>query len=184
MPTIKVDLDAESFRRLAELAIDERRPIPWQAEVLLIRALAVPVEGEANSAIALGEWSGVTCMADDVLHLPCSVEQVSDGYHKFAELYQHHCLLFIALLCSQGSNVAWRSRLHKDGTMFEGWFIAGLNLPTGTITYYLRRSYWYLLDSAVTDYERAPVWDGHTPDDVVFRLNEWLRSLAEGRQNG
>ena len=44
MPTIKVDLDAESFRRLAELAVAERRPIPWQVEVLLIRALAVPLE--------------------------------------------------------------------------------------------------------------------------------------------
>lgn len=42
MPTIKIDLDTASFRRLTELAVEERRPIPWQAEVLLIRALAVP----------------------------------------------------------------------------------------------------------------------------------------------
>ena len=48
MPTIKIDLDPDSFRRLSELAVEERRPIPWQAEVLLIRALAVPVEGIAQ----------------------------------------------------------------------------------------------------------------------------------------
>src|SRR5262249_635001 len=44
MPTIKIDIDPESFRRLTELAVEERRPIPWQAEVLLIRALAVSLE--------------------------------------------------------------------------------------------------------------------------------------------
>ena len=50
MPTIKIDLDPDSFRRLTELAVEERRPIPWQAEVLLIRALAVPVEDIAQGA--------------------------------------------------------------------------------------------------------------------------------------
>jgi len=42
MPTIKVELDTEHFRRLTELAVEERRPIPWQAEVLLMRALTMP----------------------------------------------------------------------------------------------------------------------------------------------
>lgn len=50
MPTLKIDLDPASYRRLTELAVEERRPIPWQAEVLLIRALAVPVEGRAQGA--------------------------------------------------------------------------------------------------------------------------------------
>jgi hypothetical protein len=44
MPTLKIDIDPDSFRRLTELAVEERRPIPWQAEVLLIRALSIPVE--------------------------------------------------------------------------------------------------------------------------------------------
>jgi hypothetical protein len=48
LPTIKIDIDFESFRRLSELAIEERRPIPWQAEVLLIRALTVPIESIAK----------------------------------------------------------------------------------------------------------------------------------------
>lgn len=45
MPTIQIELDRESFRRLTELAVEERRPIPWQAEILLLRALAAPAEG-------------------------------------------------------------------------------------------------------------------------------------------
>jgi hypothetical protein len=48
LPTIKIDLDPDSFRRLTELAVKERRPIPWQAEILLLRALGAPVEGGAH----------------------------------------------------------------------------------------------------------------------------------------
>ena len=48
MPTIKVDLDPDSFRRLTALAVEERRPIPWQAEVLLMRALAAAAEAIAH----------------------------------------------------------------------------------------------------------------------------------------
>jgi hypothetical protein len=42
MPIIRLDLDDEALGRLADLAIEERRPIPWQAEVLLLRALGLP----------------------------------------------------------------------------------------------------------------------------------------------
>jgi len=48
LPTIKIDFDPDSFRRLTALAVEERRPIPWQAEVLLIRALAIPAENRAQ----------------------------------------------------------------------------------------------------------------------------------------
>jgi hypothetical protein len=63
MPTIRVELDTESFRRLTELAVEERRPIPWQAEILLLRALAAPVEG--------GVPSVNTCAKQEV---PCAAE--------------------------------------------------------------------------------------------------------------
>jgi hypothetical protein len=39
MPTIKITLDEESFRRLADMAIEQRRAIPMQAEVLVLQAL-------------------------------------------------------------------------------------------------------------------------------------------------
>ena len=42
MPIIRLDLDADTFGRLADIALEERRPIPWQAEVLLLRALGLP----------------------------------------------------------------------------------------------------------------------------------------------
>jgi hypothetical protein len=37
---LRIDIDGESFRRLMEIATRERRPIGWQAEVLLIKAIA------------------------------------------------------------------------------------------------------------------------------------------------
>jgi sirohydrochlorin ferrochelatase len=39
MPTICIDLDRESFRALAERAADERRPVAWQAEVIVLQAI-------------------------------------------------------------------------------------------------------------------------------------------------
>jgi hypothetical protein len=39
VPTIKISLDAKSFRRLADVAFEQRRAIPMQAEVLVLQAL-------------------------------------------------------------------------------------------------------------------------------------------------
>jgi hypothetical protein len=40
MPTIQIELDIQTFNKLAEIAVQECRPIPWQAEILLERVLA------------------------------------------------------------------------------------------------------------------------------------------------
>jgi hypothetical protein len=39
MPNINIALDSESFRELSALAIEQRRAISMQAEVLLLQAL-------------------------------------------------------------------------------------------------------------------------------------------------
>jgi hypothetical protein len=41
MTRIKLELDTETFGRLVEAAVTERRPANWQAEVMLMRALGV-----------------------------------------------------------------------------------------------------------------------------------------------
>jgi hypothetical protein len=43
MPQVRLDLDSETYRRLAEHALAERRPVNFQAEVTLRRALGLPV---------------------------------------------------------------------------------------------------------------------------------------------
>jgi hypothetical protein len=36
---LRLDIDDESFERLIAIAIAERRPLGWQAEVLLLQAI-------------------------------------------------------------------------------------------------------------------------------------------------
>lgn len=84
---------------------------------------------------------------------------ISDGYHTFAELYEHRHALFIAL-CFELQDAAdefgyesdvWRSRLHSDGTMFDGWFVMGINRDRGRqITYHLPERLWSKTEFAPT----------------------------------
>lgn len=41
MPVLRIEPDPETFSRLSEDALRERRPIAWQAEVLIRRALGL-----------------------------------------------------------------------------------------------------------------------------------------------
>lgn len=108
-------------------------------------------------------------------------QEASDGYHTFDELYDHRIALFIAL-CRMIDNSnyekegtekfihVWRSKLHSDGTSFEGWFILGIGKEKGDqITYHLPLSKWEETNFAET-LDHAPAWDGHTPADVLKRL--------------
>jgi hypothetical protein len=110
------------------------------------------------------------------LTIECETGAVSDGYHTFDELYAHRCALFVALMAAS-PDIAWASPLHSDGTGIRGWIIAGMDLPTGMITYHLPTSFdTLLLDAGVRILERAPAWDGHTSADVVERLTAWVRT--------
>jgi len=94
---------------------------------------------------------------------------ISDGYHTFDELYEHRVILFIALMqCHKDKS--WKSKLHSDGSKFEGWFIGGINKQEGSqITYHLPESYWSEVD--VETLERAPNFDGHTSQNVLTRIS-------------
>lgn len=108
------------------------------------------------------------------LLIPCSVGQVSDGFHTFDELYDHRCLLFLALMQSHPEQ-SWFSWLHSDGGSFQGWFIAGINLNGKQISYHLHEKYWNLACQTEAELrERAPEWDGHTSDDVLNRISEGI----------
>jgi hypothetical protein len=57
MPLIKIDVDADAYTRLIDRAAVEKRPVPWQAEVELRRALGLPfpASGASEPAGAAGE---------------------------------------------------------------------------------------------------------------------------------
>lgn len=110
----------------------------------------------------------------NLLQIPCKIGEVSDGYHTFDELYEHRHALFLALMRAQ-SNHAWFSRLHADESGLVGWFVAGLLLPSGPITYHLPERLWEKAqDTGAKERDKAPEYDGHTSKDVIRRLLEWI----------
>jgi hypothetical protein len=88
---------------------------------------------------------------------------ITDGFHNFDELYYHRMVLF-SLICNVFKDKAWKSWLHSDGTMFENYFIAGINTPEGNFTYHIKKEYWSKFD--VKELHMAPEWDGHKPCDI------------------
>ena len=89
--------------------------------------------------------------------------ETSDGYHTFNELYYHRMVLF-SLICNNNKEVAFKSKLHADGTMFDDYFIVGVNTPNGYYTYHYHMDDWDMFD--VEEVEKAPEWDGHKPSDI------------------
>lgn len=114
-----------------------------------------------------------------------NAESCSDGFHTFDELYEHRYRLFITV-CRAAAGLdaiaiehrferdliseVWRSKMHADGTMFDGHFILGIGKEMGKqISYHLPLSFWPETEFAET-LEYAPEFDGHTPADVLERL--------------
>lgn len=98
------------------------------------------------------------------------VEEVSDGYHTFKELYHHRALLF-ASICNQHPDLAWKSKEHDDPDqpMYDGMFICGILTPEGEATYhYDLDPYWDMFQ--VPEISRAPKFDGHTPAIAIERI--------------
>lgn len=124
---------------------------------------------EIQRATQSGLSSGAKALSN---HVATSGE-TSDGYHTFNELYDHRIALFAALMAATELS-CWRSLKHSDGSKLDGWFIAGIDLPTGTITYHLPEKDWDLLTGYCETLAKAPEWDGATPADTVKRLRAWL----------
>jgi hypothetical protein len=96
--------------------------------------------------------------------------KVSDGFHTFEELYTHRHTLFMALM-SWMPELSWLSRKHSDDSELEGWFIAGIKLPTGDVSYHLPECLWDLaVKTGAAVLETGMCWDGHTSADVIDRL--------------
>lgn len=82
----------------------------------------------------------------------------------FKELYYHRMILF-SIICNQNKNIAWKSKLHHDGTMFnKDSFICGIQTPEGQYTYHYKLEYWDMFD--IKELEYAPEYDGHKPSDI------------------
>ena len=109
----------------------------------------------------------------DVLYEQPVVEingDTSDGYHTFNELYHHRAVLF-SVIVKAFPDKAWKSKMHHDGTMYDGMFIVGIETPSGQATYhYDIEPYWNMFECP--ELERAPEWDGHTPQEAIDRIGK------------
>ena len=117
-----------------------------------------------------------SCNLDDVRNLADLIEpqpidgNTSDGYHTFNELYHHRAVLF-SVIVKIFADRAWKSKLHADGTMYDGMFIVGIETPDGQATYhYDVDPYWNMFQCK--EVNRAPEWDGHTPDQAIERIGK------------
>lgn len=99
---------------------------------------------------------------------PAITGETSDGYHTFDELYHHRAVLF-SVIVADHPDISWKSKLHHDGTIYDGMFIVGIETPEGQATYHYNIDpYWEMFKCK--ELERAPEWDGHTPDDAIARI--------------
>ena len=91
-------------------------------------------------------------------------DEMSDGYHTFADLYEQRLILSAAL--AKNNPKAWKSKLHEDGKVpFDGgWFIMGFETADGSYTYHYELKDWDLFQCE--ELERGKPWDGHTSKDV------------------
>ena len=98
------------------------------------------------------------------------IEDLSDGYHTFRQLYYQRMMLF-ATIVKQNRDRAWKSLKHEDGELCfsGGWFIVGVDTPQGSYTYHYESCFYSLFDCQELD--RAKHWDGHTEEDVTRLLS-------------
>jgi len=109
------------------------------------------------------------------------LNDISDWYHTFWELYKHRHHLFIAL-CKMFMNLeesknlshVFKSKEHYDWLdVWNKWwmFIVQLQVwwDVWQISYHMPNEYWDKCDF-IPYLPRANEWDWHTSDDVLDRL--------------
>lgn len=108
-------------------------------------------------------------LSKDIIYIPnTGIGDVSDGYHTFNELYDHRAKLF-SVICNEHKDLAWKSKKHDNGDMYDGMFIVGIKTPDGQATYHYNiEPYWNMFK--VEEIEFAPKWDGHTPEEAIRRI--------------
>lgn len=78
---------------------------------------------------------------------------------------------YFSVVVSAFPDKAWKAKAHSDGTMYGGMFIVGIDTPDGQATYhYDIDPYWGMFRCKELD--RAPEWDGHTPEQAIERIGK------------
>lgn len=102
------------------------------------------------------------------LFLLDNIEDFSDGFHTFRELYAQKLFMF-SVIVNTYKDKAWKSKKHNDGKECFGgeWFIAGVDTPKGQYTCHFKMKEWKKFDCE--ELKVAKKWDKHTIKDA-YRL--------------
>lgn len=103
-----------------------------------------------------------------------SVGELSDTYHSFEDLYKHRTILSALLFLN--FPYSWKSKIHEDGTMYDGMFVTGFPTPTGMVSYHYDLEYWDLFK--IPEIPHAPHFDGYTDNDVLIRLTNIIKNSS------
>lgn len=133
---------------------------------------------EGTITIKGGSNMGVPVQESILLPYGVSVGEISDGYHTFDELYEHRCYLFLALMAHHPGG-AWVTQNDQTGEHMGSWFLAGLNLKTGPITYHIPTRLYGSVPESAEVLDKAPPWDGHVSEDVIRRLRAELAGRTD-----
>ena len=104
--------------------------------------------------------------------------ELTDGYHTMGELYNHrHTLLagFVNMIHFYRADIltnVFKSLKHSDGTMFDEMFIVMGYLDGRQFSYHVENRYWDMF--VIPERDRADEWDGHTSNDVLKIIAEWV----------
>lgn len=123
-----------------------------------------------NPDKATNRWDAIVNYLADLIEPQPIDGNTSDGYRTFDELYHHRAVLF-SVIVENFATRAWKSKLHADGTMYEGMFIVGIETPDGQATYHYDAEP-YRDMFRCKEIDRAPEWDGHTPDQAIERIGK------------
>lgn len=125
------------------------------------------------------------------VNIPENMDNVTDGYHTFKELYDYRMLYNAAFFNQLAFFDDWddgfweskydvhKSKRHSDGEecFGGGWFIVMAELPTGQISNHYEMKYWDYFQ--IPEKEKANKWDGHTPQEAAERLKKFILKQYE-----
>ena len=97
-----------------------------------------------------------------------STKDLTDRFYSVRELYEHRLILF-KIICQTYPHLAWKSKKHFDGSMFNDSFLTGIETPLGNASYHFKINRYNEFN--VTERQFAPEYDRYTPDEALDRIN-------------
>ena len=100
---------------------------------------------------------------------------ITDGYHSFDELYEHRNLLFLNFLIHADYREEVTTYYTEDPNI-PGWILVVMkSKKLGQISYHMEEGYSQFLKYITKIPWEQHEWDGHTSQEVIYRLANNIR---------